>query len=87
MGTQTKHFYAFGPFRLDSEKRVLVRDGVPIALAPKAAETLLVLVQNAGRLVEKDELMATSTLLSSVCNFRSRSISFASDRVIVRLAW
>ncbi len=58
MGTQTKHFYAFGPFRLDSEKRVLVRDGVPIALAPKAAETLLVLVQNAGRLVEKDELMA-----------------------------
>ena len=58
MGTQTKHFYAFGPFRLDSEKRVLVRDGVPIALAPKAAETLLVLVKNAGRLVEKDELMA-----------------------------
>jgi eukaryotic-like serine/threonine-protein kinase len=58
MGAQTKHFYAFGPFRLDSEKRVLVRDGVPVALAPKAVETLLLLVTNAGRLVDKDELMA-----------------------------
>ncbi len=43
---------------MDLEKRVLVRDGAPVALAPKAAETLLVLVRNAGRLVEKNELMA-----------------------------
>src|SRR5271167_2365583 len=57
MTLETKHFYAFGPFRLDSEKRVLVRDGTPVPLAPKAAEALLVLVQNAGRLVEKDDLM------------------------------
>jgi DNA-binding winged helix-turn-helix (wHTH) protein len=58
MGSQTKHFYAFGPFRLDAEKRVLVRAGTPITLPPKAAETLLLLVQRAGHLVEKDELMA-----------------------------
>ena len=57
MSMQTKHFYAFGPFRLDSEKRVLVRDGAPVSLAPKLAETLLLLVQNAGRLVDKDDLM------------------------------
>src|SRR6516165_2568842 len=57
MTLQTKHFYAFGPFRLDSEKRVLVRDGTPVPLAPKAAEALLVLVQSAGHLVDKDELM------------------------------
>src|SRR5271165_1620310 len=57
MSRETKHFYAFGPFRLDSEKRVLVRDGAPVALAPKLAETLLVLVENAGRLVGKDDLM------------------------------
>ena len=57
MSEQTKHFYAFGPFRLDSEKRVLVRDGVPVPLAPKVAETLLTLVQSAGRLVDKDDLM------------------------------
>ncbi|MBV8457523.1 MAG: protein kinase, partial [Acetobacteraceae bacterium] len=58
MSAQAKHFYAFGPFRLDSDKRVLVRDGIPIPLAPKAAETLLLLVENAGHLVEKGELMA-----------------------------
>ena len=57
MSLQGKHFYAFGPFRLDSEKRVLVRDGTPVPMAPKVAETLLVLVESAGRLVEKDELM------------------------------
>lgn len=57
MTVQAHHFYAFGPFRWDSEKRVLVRDGKPVPLAPKSAELLFVLVANAGHLVEKDELM------------------------------
>ncbi len=57
MSAQTKHFYAFGPFRLDSDKRILVRDGTPVCLAPKATEALLVLVENAGRLVDKGDLM------------------------------
>ena len=57
MSGQTKHFYAFGPFRLDSEKRVLVHDGAPVPLAPKVAETLLLLVESAGHLVDKDDLM------------------------------
>jgi eukaryotic-like serine/threonine-protein kinase len=57
MPLQTNHFYAFGPFRLDAEKRVLVRDGIPVPLAPKTAEALLVLVENAGLLVEKDDLI------------------------------
>ncbi len=57
MTLHAKHFYAFGPFRLDADKRVLVRDGTPVPLAPKAAEALLVLVENAGHLVDKDDLM------------------------------
>jgi len=57
MSEKTKHFYAFGPFRLDSEKRVLVRDGAPVPLAPKILETLLTLVESAGRLVDKDDLI------------------------------
>jgi serine/threonine protein kinase/DNA-binding winged helix-turn-helix (wHTH) protein len=57
MSAQTKHFYSFGSFRLDSEKRVLVRNGAPVPLAPKLAETLLMLVERAGHLVDKDELM------------------------------
>jgi len=57
MSAQTQHFYAFGPFRLDSENRVLVRDGTPVPLAPKVAETLVLLVESAGRLVDKDDLI------------------------------
>jgi DNA-binding winged helix-turn-helix (wHTH) protein len=57
MNNQAMHFYAFGPFRLDSRERVLLRDGQPVSLAPKTVETLLLLVRNAGHLVEKDEVM------------------------------
>jgi hypothetical protein len=32
MGKQAKHFYEFGPFRLDAGERRLVRDGAVILL-------------------------------------------------------
>ncbi len=57
MNRQAKHFYTFGPFRFDPEERLLLRDGKPVPLAPKVIETLLLLVQNAGHLVDKDDLM------------------------------
>jgi len=57
MPNQVKHFYEFGSFRLDKEKRRLLKDGEPLHLSPKAIEALLVLVQNAGRLLERDDLM------------------------------
>jgi len=47
----------FGPFRLDPTARVLYRGDRDVQLPPKAAETLLVLVENAGELVAKDELL------------------------------
>jgi TolB-like protein/Tfp pilus assembly protein PilF len=49
--------YEFGPFRLDCGKRVLTRAGEVIWLAPKATEILMMLLANAGELVEKDELL------------------------------
>ena len=52
-----KHFYEFGPFRVDPVKRRLLRDGEIISLTPKAFDTLLVLIENSGRVVEKDDLM------------------------------
>jgi len=52
-----KIVYEFGPFRLDSAQHLLFRDGQVISLAPKAAETLVVLVARHGELVEKEELM------------------------------
>lgn len=49
--------YDFGRFRLDGTERVLLRDGQPVALPPKDLETLLVLVENRGHIVEKEELL------------------------------
>jgi TolB-like protein/DNA-binding winged helix-turn-helix (wHTH) protein/Tfp pilus assembly protein PilF len=57
MTRQSKPSYSFGPFRLDSAEGRLVRGGEPIPLTPKAIETLLVLVGNAGHLTEKEELL------------------------------
>jgi eukaryotic-like serine/threonine-protein kinase len=54
---ETQHFYDFGPFRIDADQRVLLRDGQPVALTPKVFDTLFLLVRNKGRLMEKDELM------------------------------
>jgi TolB-like protein/DNA-binding winged helix-turn-helix (wHTH) protein/Tfp pilus assembly protein PilF len=51
------HNYEFGPFRVDARKRLLVRDGAEVRLPAKAFEILLVLLDERGRLVEKDELM------------------------------
>jgi TolB-like protein/DNA-binding winged helix-turn-helix (wHTH) protein/Flp pilus assembly protein TadD len=49
--------YEFGPFRVDTLRRVLLREGNPVRLPAKAFEILLVLLEGKGRLVEKDELM------------------------------
>ena len=50
-------FYQFGPFRVDVREGLLQRGGVPVPLTPKAFETLVILLQNRGRLVSKDELL------------------------------
>lgn len=52
-----KLYYEFGPFRLDVTERLLFRANVMVPLTPKTLDTLLVLVENSERLVEKDELM------------------------------
>lgn len=56
MGLRNKEL-AFGPFRLDPVNRRLLRDQKPIALAPKAFDTLVYLVENCRRLVSREELM------------------------------
>jgi Tol biopolymer transport system component/DNA-binding winged helix-turn-helix (wHTH) protein len=54
---QISHFYEFGPFRLDITERILLRGGQHVPLPPKAFETLLVLVENSGHILDKDELL------------------------------
>lgn len=50
--------YAFGPFVLDPKARVLRRNGESVPLAGKTLDTLILLVQNHGLLVDKDELLS-----------------------------
>jgi eukaryotic-like serine/threonine-protein kinase len=57
MSTEPKNFYEFGPYRVDPEKLLLLRDNQPVALPPKAFETLLVLVRHSETVVLKDDLM------------------------------
>jgi eukaryotic-like serine/threonine-protein kinase len=58
VGSRTdKGLYQFGPFRVDPDKQTLLRDGEPIALAPKTFQLLLVLLRHGNEIVTKDELM------------------------------
>ena len=49
--------FEFSPFRLEPATRRLLRGGDPLPLTPKSFDTLLVLVQNRDRVVEKSEVM------------------------------
>jgi DNA-binding winged helix-turn-helix (wHTH) protein len=49
--------FAFGPFHYDAEQRLLFRQGEVVPLVPKAIDTLHVLLERRGRVVEKAELM------------------------------
>jgi len=55
---KTRQLYEFGPFRVDPEKELLLRDNQAIPLAPKAFQVLLVLVRRKKELVTKDELLS-----------------------------
>ena len=70
------HNYEFGDFSLDSVKRrLLPRDGDPVSLTPRVFDTLLYLVQNAGKVLENSSLryaesrLLIHTLLSLVDSY------------------
>ena len=50
--------YVFGPFSLIPDDKQLLHDGKAVALAPKAFDLLLLLVQHQGHLVEKDTVLS-----------------------------
>ena len=58
VGEDVPHCYEFGPFRLDSGQRVLLRNGEPVPLQPKALDILLLLVRNPGQLITKEKLLS-----------------------------
>jgi DNA-binding winged helix-turn-helix (wHTH) protein/tetratricopeptide (TPR) repeat protein len=59
MTQQIKHLYAFGPYRIDPAKRLLLRGEESVQLPSKVFEILLVLVQHSEEVVSKDDLLKT----------------------------
>jgi DNA-binding winged helix-turn-helix (wHTH) protein len=57
MSGQARHFYDFGPFRLNAHEHLLLRDGEVVPLAAKALDLLVALVESRGHVLSKEELM------------------------------
>jgi DNA-binding winged helix-turn-helix (wHTH) protein/tetratricopeptide (TPR) repeat protein len=57
MAVSNGTIYEFADFRLVPEDNLLLRDGEAIPLPPKAFSTLVLLLENHGHLVRKDELI------------------------------
>ncbi len=49
--------YEFGPFQLDPLRRVLLRDSKPVPITSMVFDTLLLLIENQGTVLTKDELI------------------------------
>jgi DNA-binding winged helix-turn-helix (wHTH) protein/tetratricopeptide (TPR) repeat protein len=56
---KNKHLYEFGPFRLDPDKELLLREDETVPIAPKAFQILLVLIRHNKHVVTKDDLLKT----------------------------
>jgi predicted ATPase/DNA-binding winged helix-turn-helix (wHTH) protein len=56
--SQTDEVISFGPFRLLARQRLIEKAGVPLHLGARALDILIVLVEHAGKVVNKNDLMA-----------------------------
>lgn len=54
---KTQCIYEFGDFRIETDERLLKRNGEVIHLPPKVIDLLFVLVESGGRVLTKDALM------------------------------
>ncbi len=77
--SEDRRLYEFGEFTLEPNERILLRAGEPVSLTPKAFDTLLVLVENRGHVLTKEELLqriwpdstvAETTLAQNVSTLR-----------------
>ena len=82
----------FGPFELDDERFQLTRDGIAVALRPKAFDLLAVLVRERARVVRRDELFerlwsTTAVGIGSRPRHLSRSCSYLPVPVSCFMTW
>jgi Tol biopolymer transport system component/DNA-binding winged helix-turn-helix (wHTH) protein len=58
MSNKISHLYEFDDFRVDPNQKCLWRGEELVSLTPKAFDTLVVLLENKGRVVDKDTLLS-----------------------------
>jgi len=65
--------YAFGPFVLEPERQLLLKDGVPVRLGGRALDILTALAERPGELFSKQELIARvwPDLCVEECNLKT----------------
>ena len=51
--------FLFDNFALDRERRELCADGAPVSIEPQVFDLLVYLIENRGRVVSKDDLIAS----------------------------
>src|ERR1051326_8983516 len=56
MSLETKAVFQFGEFRADAGERRLTREGIEVSIAPKCFDALVLLLENAGKLVARSTL-------------------------------
>ena len=73
---KTKHIYEFGSYRLDTEEKLLVRDGRAVSLPPKDLETLVVLhkegVHNSMTIFDINENKKYGAYISGTCYVQTK---------------
>ena len=58
MLSRTDVLYRFGDCLVNPTEKQLLRGGKPVPLQPKVFDTLLLLLESQGRLIEKDEFLS-----------------------------
>src|ERR1700754_34887 len=92
MSTKTLLAFKFDEFYLDVDERCLTFQGQPVPLTPKAFQTLVVLVRNHGRVVEKeyflnevwtDTFVEEATLAQNIRTLRKNLGRFRGDKEFI----
>ncbi len=92
MSNKTLLFFKFDDFCLDIDERCLTFQDQPVSLTPKAFQTLVLLLRNHGKVVEKeyflnevwaDTFVEESTLAQNILTLRKTLSRFNKDKEFI----
>src|SRR4028118_773548 len=92
MSNKTLPFFKFDDFCLDVDERSLTFQEQPVSITPKAFQTLVVLLRNHGKVVEKeyflnevwaDTFVEESTLAQNILTLRKTLSRFNKDKEFI----